>query len=445
MSSKTKTTATKKETTSALVPKLRFPEFRDAGGWSRVRLIDTADRSIKWSFTGGPFGSNLKSSDYVTDGIRIIQLQNIGDGEFSDEYRIFTTPGKADELLSSNIYPGDIIISKMGDPVGRACIIPKIHDRYVMCSDGIRLVVSEKENDKYFVYSLINSPQFRTIVEKNATGSTRKRIGLDELKNLPMLLPERAEQQKIAECLSLVDEVIAAQARKLNALKTHKNGLMQQLFPHEGETQPRLRFRQFQGTKEWRADILGGLSQIVRGGSPRPIDDFLTTAADGLNWLKIGDVDKEAKFVTRTAEKVRPEALSKTRVVHPGDLILSNSMSFGRPYILQIKTCIHDGWIAITNIAEKTDRDFLYYSILAPSSQSYFVDNAAGSGVQNLNADLIKGLPICFPTIPEQQRIVACLSSLDALIAAEAQELESLKTHKRGMIQKLFPSPDNQP
>lgn len=102
-------------------------------------------------------------------------------------------------------------------------------------------------------------------------------------------------------------------------------------------------------------------------------------------------MDKEAKYVTRTAEKVRPEeALSKTRVVKPGDLILSNSMSFGRPYILQIETCIHDGWIAITDISKKADRDFLYYSISAPGSQSYFVDNAAGSGVQNLNADIIK-------------------------------------------------------
>ena len=184
------------------VPKLRFPEFREADEWVKGKLIDTTDRSIKWSFIGGPFGSNLKSSDYVENGVRIIQLQNIGDGEFFDDYRIFTTVGKADELLSNNIYPGEIIMSKMGDPVGRACLIPNLHDRYVMCSDGIRLVIDEKTHAKYFVYSLINSSQFRAKVEKTATGSTRKRIGLDELKNLPMLLPAKGEQQKIADCLS---------------------------------------------------------------------------------------------------------------------------------------------------------------------------------------------------------------------------------------------------
>lgn len=202
---------------------------------------------------------------------------------------------------------------------------------------------------------------------------------------------------------------------------------------------PKLRFPGFHEAEKWENAPLGVLSEVVRGGSPRPIDGFLTTAADGLNWLKIGDVDKEAKYVTHTAEKVRPEALSKTRVVNPGDLILSNSMSFGRPYILQIKTCIHDGWIAITNIAKKADRDFLYYSISAPSSQSYFVDYAAGSGVQNLNADIIKALPVHFPSPAEQQKIAECLSSVDELIAAQARKVHSLKNRKKGLIQQLFP------
>lgn len=202
---------------------------------------------------------------------------------------------------------------------------------------------------------------------------------------------------------------------------------------------PNIRFPEFRGSKGWERAFLGDLSEVVRGGSPRPIDGFLTTAADGLNWLKIGDVKKEAKYVTHTEEKVRLEALSKTRVVSPGDLILSNSMSFGRPYILQIKTCIHDGWIAITRIAKEAKRDFLFYSISAPSSQSYFVDNAAGSGVQNLNADIIKALPVCFPSPTEQQKIADCLSSLDELIAVQRRKVNALKTHKKGLMQQLFP------
>ncbi len=203
---------------------------------------------------------------------------------------------------------------------------------------------------------------------------------------------------------------------------------------------PKLRFPEFRGARGWQKKTLGELSEVVRGGSPRPIEGFLTTAADGLNWLKIGDVDKEAKFVTQTAEKVRKEALTKTRVVNPGDLILSNSMSFGRPYILQITTCIHDGWIAITSLNKEAERDFLYYLISAPGSQSYFVDNAAGSGVQNLNAEIIKALHVGYPTPAEQQRIADCLSSVDELIAAQARKVDALKTHKKGLMQQLFPT-----
>lgn len=216
----------------AKVPKFRFKEFEKDGDWDAKSLIDTTDKKVKWSFIGGPFGSNLKAGDYTSNGFRIIQLQNIGDGEFNDKYKIFTSKEKADELLSCNIYAGDIIISKMGDPVGRACMIPNHIARCVMASDGIRLVVDEKKYSKYFIYSLLNSKRIRTAIEKKATGSTRKRIGLSELKNIELLIPKKLnEQQKIADTLSSLDTLIKEQVEKIKQLKLHKIGLMQGLFP----------------------------------------------------------------------------------------------------------------------------------------------------------------------------------------------------------------------
>ena len=214
------------------VPKYRFKEFEKDGEWVEKKIIETTDKKIKWSFTGGPFGSNLKASDYTTEGIRIIQLQNIGDGEFNNEYKIYTSKEKADELLSCNIYSDEIILSKMGDPVGRACIIPSYLNRCVMASDGIRLVVDEKKYSKYFIYSIINSKQIRKAIEKKSTGSTRKRIGLDELKGIELMIPKTIkEQQKIASCLSSLDALITAQTEKIEQLKLNKKGLMQGLFP----------------------------------------------------------------------------------------------------------------------------------------------------------------------------------------------------------------------
>ncbi|WP_158254233.1 restriction endonuclease subunit S [Apibacter sp. wkB309] len=214
------------------VPKYRFKEFEKDGEWVEKKIIETTDKKIKWSFTGGPFGSNLKACDYTTEGIRIIQLQNIGNGEFNNEYKIYTSKEKADELLSCNIYSDEIILSKMGDPVGRACIIPSYLNRCVMASDGIRLVVDEKKYSKYFIYSIINSKQIREAIEKKSTGSTRKRIGLDELKGIELMIPKTIkEQQKIASCLSSLDALITAQTEKIEQLKLHKKGLMQGLFP----------------------------------------------------------------------------------------------------------------------------------------------------------------------------------------------------------------------
>lgn len=209
----------------------------------------------------------------------------------------------------------------------------------------------------------------------------------------------------------------------------------------EREIVPKLRFPEFKNSGFLACDFLGNLSIVLRGGSPRPIDEFLTTDNDSLNWLKIGDVNKEDKYITQTSEKIKKQGLEKTRVVSPGDLIMSNSMSFGRPYILKIKTCIHDGWIAITEINNKVNKEYLYYYILSDISQNYFLQSAAGSGVKNLNAEIIKKLLVNYSVNhAEQQKIADCLSSIDELIDAESRKLEKLKKYKKGLIQKLFPA-----
>ena len=141
------------------LPRLRFNNFNR--NWDVFRFIDTTDKNKKWTLTGGPFGSDLKSEDYTEFGIRIIQLQNIGDGNFIDDNKIFTSNEKADSLLSCNIYPNEIIISKMGDPVARACIIPKNEERYLMSSDGIRYIPDSEKFNANYMFQYINSSIFR--------------------------------------------------------------------------------------------------------------------------------------------------------------------------------------------------------------------------------------------------------------------------------------------
>lgn len=211
-----------------LTGQTRLPGF--SGDWNTVILGDVADKNRKWSFTGGPFGSNLKSTDYTADGVRIIQLQNIGDGHFIDDYAIFTSLIKADELLSCNIYPGEILLSKMGDPVARACIIPSTNNRYLMCSDGIRLCVDKYRFDPAFIFFMINAPTFRSAAENASTGSTRKRIGLNQLRNLELKCPPLKEQTTIATILSNMDIELSTLETRREKAKQIKQGMMQELL-----------------------------------------------------------------------------------------------------------------------------------------------------------------------------------------------------------------------
>jgi type I restriction enzyme S subunit len=182
-----------------------------------LRNMEIVARKDRYSITGGPFGSDLKNEEYTEEGVRIIQLQNIGIGEFRDDYKIYTSDEKADYLFSSNIYPGEIIIAKMADPVARACIVPNTAKRFIMASDGIRLEVDkEKYNTKFIEYS-INAKYFNYQAELNSTGTTRLRIGLTTLKKLKLLLPKLDEQNKIVEYLESYNQFYTETLDKLGS------------------------------------------------------------------------------------------------------------------------------------------------------------------------------------------------------------------------------------
>ena len=161
---------------------------------------------------------------------------------------------------------------------------------------------------------------------------------------------------------------------------------------------------------------LGSISNIVRGASPRPIRNFITSDKDGINWIKIGDVKANTKYITETAEKITKEGAKKSRKVQKGDFILSNSMSFGRPYIVQVDGCIHDGWLAISDFKDCILPDYLYHLLNSNSIQKMMKEKASfGGAVQNLNADIVRSLKLTFPSISEQERIVSILDRFDTL------------------------------
>ena len=174
---------------------------------------------------------------------------------------------------------------------------------------------------------------------------------------------------------------------------------------------------------------IGEVCTVVRGASPRPIKNFITEDVDGVNWIKIGDVAVGSKYITSCAERITREGARKSRYVKKGDFILSNSMSFGRPYILEIDGCIHDGWLAISDFEDKMIADYLYYILTSGNIQREMEHRASfGGAVQNLNADIVRAIEIPVPPIEVQQEIVRIL---DKFIELEAELRAELDVRKK--------------
>ena len=291
--------------------------------------------------------------------------------------------------------------------------------------------------DGYFLLSLVQSERFVKVVLDNCTGTSYPAINANDLAEIEVAAPsDESEAQKIGTIFRSIDNLITLHQRKFEKLTNVKKSMLEKMFPQNGSSYPEIRFKGF--TDPWEQRKFSELVQIERGGSPRPIDDFITDTPNGLNWVKIGDAPTQGNYITKTAEKIRPEGLSKTREVHPGDLILSNSMSFGKPYIMGIDGCIHDGWLLIRNTYGVFDLTFLCHLLGTPQMLSQYRSLAAGSTVNNLNKELVGNTYVTIPSITEQRVLGAYLEQLDNLITLHQRELEKLQNIKKSMLEKMF-------
>ena len=231
------------------------------------------------------------------------------------------------------------------------------------------------------------------------------------------------EQQRIA---ALLDEAFAGLATaKANAERNLSNtralfeSYLEEIFS--------------KACKDWGVEVLGDLCVIARGGSPRPISEFLTSDANGVNWIKISDASASNKYIFTTEQKIKPEGARRSRMVHDGDFLLSNSMSFGRPYIMRTSGCIHDGWLVLSDYQDRLSQDYLYYLLGSNMIYRQFDGLAAGSTVRNLNIDLASRVEIPVPPLDIQHDS----ASKAELLAVETQRLTSLYERKLAALEEL--------
>ena len=201
-------------------------------------------------------------------------------------------------------------------------------------------------------------------------------------------------------------------------------------------TVPALRFSGFSG--EWKETKFKKVINLQRGSSPRPIIKYITNSDNGVSWIKIGDISKNESIVTKTKQKITQEGSLKSRFVKVGEIILSNSMSYGRPYILGIDGCIHDGWFVLKGYEKNFNKEYLYQVLASELIQRQYKRLAAGGVVNNISSEIVNSIIFKIPSLSEQKKIASFISSLDKKLDALKKKKEKAVSYKKGVMQKVF-------
>lgn len=406
-------------------PKIRFKGFTK--DWEQRKVTDLGEIYI---------GLVTTMTEHYTDkGHLLIRNSDIKDGYFEfGENPIYLDEEFSERNKLRMHQLGDVITVHTGD-IGTSAVIGENEVNSIGFATIVTRPNQEILDSNYFA-TYLNTDTHKQWAVSMATGDGRSNYNLKDYTKLVVPIPEIEEQKKIAACIVNLNSLITLHQRKCEQTKKLKKYMLQKMFPQNGAKVPEIRFDGF--TYDWEQRKFSELVTIERGGSPRPIDKFITNDENGLNWVKIGDAPEQGNYITQTAEKIRPEGLSKTREVHPGDLILSNSMSFGRPYIMAIDGCIHDGWLAIRDTKKNFDLKFLCTLLGTDGMLNQYKAMAAGSTVNNLNKELVGGTTVAFPMVEEQIKIGDYFTTLDHLITLHQRKCDELKKMKKYMLQNMF-------
>ncbi|MDQ0640117.1 type I restriction enzyme S subunit [Pedobacter sp. W3I1] len=436
-----------KEIKGEIVPNMRFSSF-DPEGWKLENLEDIYTFKVTNSFSR----ENLNYQEGIVKNIHYGDIHT----KFSHLFNI--TKEKVPYINSSILIDkiplenycreGDMIFADASEDekdIGKSIEIVELNGEKLL--SGLHTLHARQKTNKFIIGfggHLFISNSVRKQIQREAQGAKVLGISATRLAKIKIAYPKsKIEQQKISDCLSSLEDLITAEDQKLNALKNHKKGLMQQLFPVEGKKVPKLRFTEFKYSGDWESKRFSECIVLYRGSSPRPIQEFLTTSPDGVNWIKIGDTkNAENNIIKSVEEKITRLGAKKSRKVVSGELILANSMSFGKTYLLEIDGCIYDGWFVLREFEKYFDKKYLLQVLNSEYMQIQFTKLAAGGIVQNISSEIVYSSLLPYTTIPEQQRISGFISLVDEQISEQNKKLNKLKLHKKGLMQQLFPSID---
>jgi type I restriction enzyme S subunit len=409
-----------------MVPELRFPEFKDAGDWEEKNLGQVLMGSPQYGLNAAsvPFNDNLPAYLRITD---------ISDeGLFLSEKKVSVDylPKEEDYL-----HDGDIVLARTGASVGKAYKYRSSDGKLVYAGYLIRIQPDPKKTNSSFLFNYFFTPYYWKWVSVVSSRSGQPGINGSEYSSFPISFPSLPEQQKIADCLSSLDEVISLESQKLQSLQSYKKGLLQNLFPAEGETAPKLRFPEFVGTGDWEERKLGDVCELTLRSVDKPKQGYL-----GLG------VRSHGKGTFQKLEQdPKANSMDVLYQVHENDLIVSITFAWEGAVAIASKEdqggLVSHRFPTYVFKPEETSSNFFRYIITKKSFVYKLGLISPGGAGRNrvMNKKDFLELKEYFPSLPEQQKIADCISSVDALIQAQSERVEGLKSHKKGLLHGLFP------
>ncbi len=404
-------------------PKLRFEEFRGSGEWEETTLEHRAE------YVNGKAHENeiSESGNFIVANSKFISSNG--------EVRKFTNNGLclADQ--------GDILMVLSDVPNGKAIAKCFYVDKNNTYSVNQRICKLKPKNTVgLFLFNILNRNSYFLSFDD---GVKQTNLRNEDVLNCPILLPiDLDEQQKIASCLSSIDELISAETQKLEALKSHKKGLMQQLFPAEGETLPKLRFEEFRGSGEWEVMKLGELCKFIRGPFGGALKKEIFVADGYAVYEQYHAIYNDFNSIRYYITKEKYSELKRFSVL-PGDIIMSCSGTMGKFAIVPAKPkegVINQALLKLT-VKEGSDIDFIKTTLELPVNQEKLLSQAAGGAIKNVvEVALLKEITVSMPSLKEQHKISSFLSSLNELIDEQSDKIKMLHKHKKGLMQGLFPN-----
>jgi type I restriction enzyme S subunit len=429
-----------------LIPELRFPEFENDREWVEEPL------SSKVSVIDGDRGLNYpKAEEYSSDGYCLfLSAKNVTKSGFVFNEFQFITKEKDELLRKGKLSRFDIVLTTRGSLGQFAFFDENIQFENIRINSGM-VILRAKDNriNPNYLYSYFNSNSIQSAIKSQGFGNAVQQLTVAVINNFTLRYPYAPkEQQKIASCLSFLDEIIATHSQKLNLLKDHKKGMMQNLFPQEGEKVPKYRFKEFENDGEWVEKKLNYylelLTDFEANGSFADVKANVNVFDEPNYAWYVRATDLEKKSNSDSIKYVDEHSynfLNKTKLLG-GELLITKRGEIGKVYMYkpfkELPATVAPN-LYLLKLNEKAEPKFFYFHFTNTIGNQSLKRLNASSTIGALYKDDVKNISVFVPSLKEQQKIASCLYSLDALITAQTERIEQLKLHKKGLMQGLFP------